>query len=124
MRLFLANADREERLALQFLIDHEPGMEIVGIAIRSEELSAQVKAAQPDVVLLDWSLVTQPEREMLTDLRSSAPDLKIVVLHIRPEPKQEAESAGADLFISKDSPPDELLIILRKMREDELANLH
>jgi DNA-binding NarL/FixJ family response regulator len=111
-------------LALQFLIDHEPGMEVIGLAIRSEGLAAQVRALLPDVVLLDWNLVTQPEAEMLSDLRSLAPGLKIVALHVRPELKQAAESAGADVFISKDTPPDELIMFLRKMREDELASLH
>ena len=124
MRIFLADADREERLALQFLLDHEPGMEVVGIAIRSEGLAAQARASQPDAVLLDWNLVTQPASDFLLGLRSLAPQLKIVVLHVRPEIKQTAESAGADVFISKDTPPDELLMVLRKMRKDELESLH
>jgi len=123
LRIFLADADRDERLALQFLLDHEPGMEVVGIAIRSEDLAAQLKASRPDVVLLDWNLVTKPAADCLSGLRSLASQLKIVVLHVRPEVKLNVESAGADVFISKDTAPDELLKILRKMRKEELARL-
>ena len=109
---------------MQFLLDHEPGFEVVGIGIRTEGLVAQVRASQPDAVLFDWNLVTKPAADLLSDLRSLVPQLKIVVLCIRPEVKQAAESAGADVFISKDMPPDELFMVLRKMREDELAGLH
>ena len=124
MRIFLADADRDERLALLFLLDHEPGMEVVGIAIRSEGLAAQLEASRPDVMLLDWNLATQPAADCLSGLRSLVPGLTIVALHVRPELKQTVESAGADVFISKDTPPDELLMVLRKMRKDELDSLH
>ena len=124
MRVFLADEDRDERLALQFLIDHEPGLEVVGIATRSESLVGQAKAARPDVVLLDWKLVIQPASEFLTRLRSFAPEPKIIVLHVRPEVRHAVESAGADMFISKDTPPDELLTVLHKIRQGELENLH
>ena len=122
MRIFLADSDRDERLALQFLLDHEPGLEIVGIAIRSEDLAAQVRASQADVLLLDWNLAIQPAAICFSDLRSTDPELKVVVFHIHPEVKHEAENAGADVFISKDMPPDELLGILRQMRKDELES--
>lgn len=111
-------------MALQFLLDHEPGFEVVGIAIRTEGLAAQIRASRPDVLILDWNLATQPVADFLSGLRSLAPELNIVVLHVRPETEQEVDSAGADVFISKDTPPDELVLTLRRMREDELANLH
>ena len=123
MRIFLADSDRDERLALQFLLDHEPGLEVVGIAIRSDELVAQVRASQPDVLLLDWNLASQPADDCLSVLRSIDSELKVVVLHIHPEVKHEAESAGANVFIGKDVPPDELLRVLRQMRKDELESL-
>lgn len=124
MRIFLANTDRDERLALHFLLDHEPGMEVIGIAIRSDGLAAQIRACRPDVLLLDWSLVTKPATDFLSGLRSPVPKLKIVVLYIHSEMKQVVENAGADVFVSKDKPPDGLLSILREMRKGELANLY
>ena len=123
MRIFLADGDREERLALQFLLAHEPGMEVVGLSIHSEDLVAQVKASQSDILLLDWNLVTEPAADCISKLHSLVPGLKIVALHIHSEMKKVVESAGADLFIGKDAPPDELVNTLRAMRQDELANL-
>ena len=60
MRLFIADADQELRLALQMLLHQEPGMPVVGIAVRAKGLVAQAAASQPDVVLLDWCLPGQP----------------------------------------------------------------
>ena len=120
MRIFLAAEDREERLALLFLLDHEPGFEVVGIGTRTESLASQVSASQPDVVILDWNLVTQPASKYLFFIRSHVPQLKIVILYVHPEVKQEVEGAGADVFVSKDTPPDELLLVLRKIRKHEL----
>jgi len=97
-------------------------MEVVGIAIRSESLAAQVKACLPDILLLDWKLAVQPASDYLSQLHSLTPQLKIVVLHVRSEVRQAVESAGADVFISKDTPPEELLMVLRKMRKDELES--
>ena len=53
----------------------------------------------------------------------AVPDHKSVAVG-GPLTRIEAECAGSDVFISKDTPPNELLIILREIRENELANLH
>ena len=53
LRIFIAEPDRDLRLGLQMLLDPEPGMRVVGIAVRPEGLVKQVKAVQPDIVLFD-----------------------------------------------------------------------
>ena len=42
MRVFIASADSTFRLALQLLLEDEPGMVVIGISDRSEGLLAQV----------------------------------------------------------------------------------
>ena len=102
------------------LLDHEPGMEIVGIAVQKEGLVDQVKAVRPDVVLIDWKLAAPAPTELFSDICSGRSPPKIIVLDVRPETKIEAVSAGADVFISKDSPPDQLLLILRKIKHNKV----
>ncbi len=118
LRIFIADADQDVRVSLQMLLDREPGMRVVGIAIRSNGLVGQVGAAQPDVLLLDWQLVSSAPTEYIKNLHSIETQPHIVVLHVQPETEGEAETAGADGFVSKDSPPDQLLTILRKLREE------
>jgi DNA-binding NarL/FixJ family response regulator len=120
LRIFLADANRDSRLGMQMLLDHQTGMRIVGVSVGSEGLVVQAGAAQPDVVLLDWQIIASAPAEYIKNLHSIESQLQIIVLHIRPEIRREAEDAGADAFIGKDTPPDELLLVLRKIGKDKL----
>ena len=120
LRIFVADPDRDTRLGLQMLLEHEPGMRVVGIAVRSEGLVGQVGAAQPDVMLLDWQLVASAPSEYIKNLRSIETQPHIIAIHVQPETRSEAEAAAADYFFSKDAPPDQLLIILQKLRRKRI----
>ena len=120
LRIFLGNPDRDGRLGLQMLLEHEPGMRIVGISVRSVGLVGQVGAAQPDVLLLDWQLVASAPVEFIRNLHSIESQPFIIVTHIHPETKQKAAATGADAFFCKDGPPDPLLMILQKLRRKRL----
>ena len=121
MRVFIADADQELRMALQVLLHQEPGMAIVGLAVHSRGLFAQVAASQPDVVLLDWQLPDRPAASVLADLHSLERRPRIIVLYVRPEVEQEARAAGADAFVAKTASSDQLVAILRQMRDGSLA---
>ena len=119
LKIFLADANRDSRLGMQMLLDHQTGMRIVGVSVGSEGLVVQAGAAQPDVVLLDWQLIASAPAEYIKNLHLIESKPQIIVLDIRPDVRREAEDAGADVFISKDTPPDELLLALRKIGKDE-----
>ena len=121
MRIFIADADQELRMALQVLLHQEPGMAVVGLAVHSRGLFAQVAASQPDVVLLDWQLPDRPAVSVLADLHSLERRPRIIVLYVRPEAEQEAKAAGADAFVSKTASSDQLVATLRQMRDGSLA---
>ena len=119
LRIFIAEPDRDLRLGLQMLLDPEPGMRVVGIAVRLEELIRQVEAVLPDIVLLEWQLVTAMPEDTIRKLKSVESHPLIIVLHVRPETHKSAIAAGADDFFSKDSPPDQLLESLRKLKQEK-----
>ena len=121
MRIFIADADQELRMALQILLHEEPGMAVVGLAVHTRGLFAQVAASQPDVVLLDWQLPDRPAVSVLADLHSLERRPRIIVLCVRPEVEQEAKAAGADAFVSKTASSDQLVAILRQIRDGSFA---
>ena len=84
-------------------------MNVVGEAIEADELLAQVETARPDIVLLDWELPGLPRHDVLPALRARCPRLKVIALSGRPEARQAALAAGADAFVSKGDPPEQLL---------------
>ena len=116
MQVFIASADRTFRLALLMLLESEPGMVVIGMSDRSEGLLTVVGTSQPEVLLLDDGLAEQATAHLVGDLHRLAYQPKIIVLSINPQTKAATLAAGADGFISKDVPPDELLPLLRKMR--------
>jgi len=115
VRIFIAEADKELRLALQMLLHHEAGMHVTGIAVQTKGLVEQVAASEPHVVLLDWDLPGQPMPDVLADLHKLEPRPKLAVMGVRPEVEQPALAAGADAFISKSMPPNKLMAVLRTM---------
>jgi DNA-binding NarL/FixJ family response regulator len=115
MRIFIADADRELRIALQMLLHQEPGMHVTGIAVQTEGLAEQVAASHPDVLLVDWHLPGGSTAEVLAELRQSVYCPLIIVMSVHAEAEQEAMASGADLFVAKNEPPAELLEALRSV---------
>ena len=113
MRIFVADANREIRLSVQILVNHQADMNVTGIAVRSDGLVKQIEATKPDLLLLNWDLPGQSLLDKVVHLRTTMPRLKLVVMSVRPEARSIALSAGADAFVSMNVPPDELLNTLR-----------
>ncbi len=60
-------------------------------------------------ILLDWSLQTPEEPELLPALRGCCPRLAVIVLSGQPDAEQKTLEAGADAFVSKAHPPEKIL---------------
>ena len=119
MRLFIADANPDFRLALQVFLHQEPGMDVVGIATHSSGLLAQVEASRPDVLLLDWQLPDRALIEVTKDVRALNCPVNIVVTSVRPEERNTFVDSGADAYFEKTNQPEELLDYLRTLRDKE-----
>lgn len=117
MRILLADNRSKVRFALRVLLEQRPEFEIVGEAVDAEDLLAQVEAACPDLVLLDWRLPSTAAADLLLALRGVCPDLCMIALSERPEARRAALAAGADAFVSKADPPEQLLAAIRSLKE-------
>ena len=117
VRIFIAEADKGVRLALQMLLHHEAGMYVTGIAVQTKGLVDQIAASEPDVLLLDWDLPGQPMPDLLADLYKLEPRPMLAVMGVQPEVEHPALAAGADIFVGKSVPPTRLLALLRTMQQ-------
>lgn len=116
MRIFIASADGACRMALQLLLEGEPGMVVIGMSDRVEGLLTMMRASQPELLLLDHELTQQTTIQIIRDIHQLKVQCKIIVLSIDSNIREFTLAAGADGFIDKSYPPDELLSILREMR--------
>jgi DNA-binding NarL/FixJ family response regulator len=116
MRVLLADDQAKVRSALRLLLDHQPGVQILGEAVDTTGLLDWVKATCPDLVLLDWELPGLPATALLPLLQYRCRALRLIVLSSRPEVRQAALDAGADAFVSKGEPPERLLAAIEAAR--------
>jgi DNA-binding NarL/FixJ family response regulator len=112
----LADDQSHVRLALRALLERQSGVQVVGEAAHSAALLSQVRAACPDLVLLDWNLPGIAAGELLPALRELCPSLPVIALSGQPEVRRAALAAGADAFVSKADPPERLLAALRSVK--------
>jgi DNA-binding NarL/FixJ family response regulator len=56
MRVLLADDQAKVHSALRLLLGEQPGWRIVGEVVNARALATALRAACPDVVLLDWGL--------------------------------------------------------------------
>jgi len=116
MRVFIADGNSTARLALQMYMQQEPGVYVTGMASEADGLVVQIEASQPDVLLLDSHLPGASMPELLKDIRGVEAPPKIVILSLDPDVSDLALSAGAEAFVYKKAPPDELIKQVRLLR--------
>lgn len=115
MRVLLADDQAHIRSSLQMLLRQEQGMTVVGQVGEAIDMVVQIGLTHPDLILLDWELPGLPDIGSMPGLRSVYPNLLVIVLSGRPEAKREALAGGADAFVSKADPPEQLLTTLHRM---------
>ena len=115
MQILFAIGDTDLRLSLELLLSEEPGVRIVGSASDTEGMLALVKSGCPDLVLLDWDLPGRPIQDLLGELQSLDRQLKSIVLGRRSRSKEAALRAGADVYLTKGDPPEQLLVAIRAL---------
>ena len=109
MRILIADAQPKVRFAIRVLLERQPGLEVVGEAVNAAELLQQFERACPDALLLGWELPGMAMDRLMAILRSSCPETLVIALSGRLEAQRTAIETGADAFVSKSSPPEQLL---------------
>ena len=113
MRTLVADEQSRVRSALRLLLEQNSDYEVVDEATEAVELVEKVEREAIELVVFDWRLPGLEGEELIRQLRQSAQNIMIVVLSGRPEVRQMALDAGADAFVSKADPPEELLSALQ-----------
>jgi DNA-binding NarL/FixJ family response regulator len=84
--------------------------EVVEVVRDGKDVVAAVKKHRPDILLLDLSLPNRTGMDILTELRASRPEVRIVVvtMHVDPVLVDAAVGLGAAGFVPKDAGIEEL----------------
>jgi len=109
IRVLIADDRLSSRNGLKALLVTQPGIEIVGEAADGQETILFVEQCRPDVVLMDVRMPLIDGLEATRIIKDRWPEVKVIVLTMYPSHQAEALAAGADAFLVKGCPAEDLL---------------
>jgi DNA-binding NarL/FixJ family response regulator len=127
MRIMIADSHPEVRAALRLLLEEDSATWIVTAeASNAIELVNKARSANPRIILLDWDLPGlraarymdhQRVDKVIVALKAIAPKAGIMVLSTSGEEAKNALLAGADAFLCKSEPPQQLLAGIKELEQ-------
>jgi DNA-binding NarL/FixJ family response regulator len=109
IRLLIADDAPRSRHGLRALLATWPEVEVIGEVADGREAVRLLGESQPDVVLMDARMPVMDGLEATRLIKNRWPKVKVVVLTMYPAFRAEALAAGADAFLVKGCPAEELL---------------
>jgi two-component system response regulator NreC len=105
------------RAGLRLLLDAEADIEVVGEAGTTHDAVFELRAQQPDVVLLDVVMPGESGIEGLPKLLHEAPGAKVLILSMQDDPSyvRQAFAAGASGYVLKEAADVEVVAAVREI---------
>ena len=107
--LLIAEDGARSRGGLRALLDSMPDLQVVCEASNGREAVRLTEQCRPDVVLMDVRMPVLNGIEATRLVKSRWPHIRVVVLTVHAAHRAEALAAGADGFLIKGGPVDDLL---------------
>jgi len=120
IRVFITDDHEIYLEGLALLLNKQEGIEVTGTATSGKELLGCVqKGLDADILLLDVYLPDMPEEEIVQQIRSAYPELRIVYLTLLRGTRYVHKLAKYNIqgYILKNASLDELLVALRSVHE-------
>jgi two-component system invasion response regulator UvrY len=117
LRIFIADDHPIVREGLKQIIAKTSDMTVVGEAADGQQLLDKMRGNQVDVVLLDISMPGRSGLDVLKQLKTQWPKIRLLVLSQHPEDQYALRvlRAGAAGYMTKESASEQLIIAIRKV---------
>jgi PAS domain S-box-containing protein len=115
LRVLLADDHEVVREGLMFLLCEEHSIEVVGQAANGREAIDLTDRLRPDVVIMDVSMPLINGDEATRQIKRHLPQTRVIALsmHDERESVEKMLTAGAEAYVLKTSPSEELLAAIR-----------
>lgn len=115
IRIIIADDQSLVRDGLKLMIDLEDDIHVVALAENGIQAVSQVKQFQPDLVLMDINMPELNGIEATRQIKRQMPNTRILVLTTYDGDTwiQDAIDAGADGYLLKDTPREQLILSIR-----------
>jgi len=105
------------RQGLALLINREPDLTVCGEAANTQDAIKAIAAKRPDILIVDISLNGPDGLDLLKALRSSYPDLPVLILSMHDETiyAERALRARANGYIMKQEATEKVLVAVHRI---------
>jgi DNA-binding NarL/FixJ family response regulator len=110
VRVILADDHKIMREGIHALLEHEPGIEVIGEAEGGESAVRLALQQRPDVVIMDITMPDMSGIEATRRILAELPEIKIIALSMHSDLRfvREMMAAGAAGYLLKDAAYEEL----------------
>lgn len=121
IRMVLVDDHAVLRDGLRSILEFEDGIEVVGEAVSGEEGLKKIHDVQPDLVLMDIHLPDINGIEVTKMVKKQMPSCKLIILTMYSDEEYflSAVRAGADGYLLKDVPSEEVIRAIRTVAAGE-----
>ena len=119
LRKVLITDDRlTSRKGIRALMLTQPDIQVIGEAANGELAIEFISKVKPDVVIMDAFMPGMNGLEATRIIKKKWKDVRVVILTLHEDIREEALASGADAFLVKGCPPDKLIEEIRNERRD------
>ena len=104
------------RKGLRALMLTQPDIQVVGEASNGAKAIQFIEKNRPDVVLMDAFMPKMNGLEATRIIKKRWRNIRVVVLTLHDDIREEALAAGADAFLVKGCSPDDLILEIKNER--------
>lgn len=117
LRKVLITDDRvTSRKGLRALMLTQPDIQVIGEAANGEHAIQFIQKTKPDVVIMDAFMPGMNGLEATKIIKKKWREIRVVVLTLHEDIREEALAAGADAFLVKGCPPERLIQEIKNER--------
>jgi len=119
--VYLVDDQNMLRAAFRSLLSQDPRFEVVGDSADARLAIDQIKELRPEVVLLDITMPGLSGLDAIAPIRKAWPRVRVLMLthHEGETFVEQALSAGADGYLSKDSESEELTLAIQAVHRGQ-----
>jgi two-component system response regulator DegU len=121
VQVFILAENRLLREALTRILSKKSDIRVVGASAFSPEVVTYIRSAAPDVLLSDSAAVALSELRLLSEVRSSIPGVKVVMIGMEADPETFLRGVREGIvgYILKDASAMEVAAAVRAVANDE-----
>lgn len=117
LKIIIADDHQVIREGIKRIVNNEVDLKIIEEVETGEKLLSKLSSDSFDLVILDVGLPGRSGIEILQSLRKIFPKLPVLMFSMQPEDRIaiRAIKAGANAYLTKDTPSVELIKVIRKI---------